>query len=399
MKANRSTIDVNVTPDKRQMFMEKEKLFLATLKTSLVKLFETQVNLYDANTLIHCSAKLGIPLDGGGPIILGGGSGGGKTTESPKLMSQSALDRFQFSSKSNVSSSPGGNVSSGDQRSNLSSSKPTSKPSVLSQRNGLDDGESPLERLRRTMRENKNAQKREEEEGEDDTMNCDEKDETYEPPRKLMRFDLTANGDEDNDDADHVDDDDDECFEEVKKESFAFFSPEPSKNLNLSILRSRSVNENDNRRKIASSKDDEYVLDEPVDGFRGGFGGTGSGGDPRKIVTNIPFNLDNVRRKLSKRGSRDSASSSSSAPSRHLSFRAKIDPSKNSEAEEELRREISKDKFASMTILGQFNLGFIVTKLGDDLFIIDQHATDEKYNFETLQVNCCGKRDLKSVIT
>ena len=52
-----------------------------------------------------------------------------------------------------------------------------------------------------------------------------------------------------------------------------------------------------------------------------------------------------------------------------------------------------------MTILGQFNLGFIVTKLGDDLFIIDQHATDEKYNFETLQVNCCGKRDLKSVIT
>jgi len=39
--------------------------------------------------------------------------------------------------------------------------------------------------------------------------------------------------------------------------------------------------------------------------------------------------------------------------------------------------------------VGQFNLGFIVTKLskGDqaDLFIIDQHASDEKFNFETLQ--------------
>ena len=33
----------------------------------------------------------------------------------------------------------------------------------------------------------------------------------------------------------------------------------------------------------------------------------------------------------------------------------------------------------------QFNLGFIIAKLGADLFIIDQHATDEKYNFEMLQ--------------
>jgi len=40
-----------------------------------------------------------------------------------------------------------------------------------------------------------------------------------------------------------------------------------------------------------------------------------------------------------------------------------------------------------MEILGQFNLGFIVTRLGPDLFIIDQHATDEKYNFEMLQLS------------
>lgn len=38
-----------------------------------------------------------------------------------------------------------------------------------------------------------------------------------------------------------------------------------------------------------------------------------------------------------------------------------------------------------MSIIGQFNLGFIVTKLEADLFIVDQHASDEKYNFETLQ--------------
>uniref|UniRef100_H3ALW2 Mismatch repair endonuclease PMS2 n=1 Tax=Latimeria chalumnae TaxID=7897 RepID=H3ALW2_LATCH len=66
-------------------------------------------------------------------------------------------------------------------------------------------------------------------------------------------------------------------------------------------------------------------------------------------------------------------------------FRAKISPGENQTAEEELRKEISKDMFAQMEILGQFNLGFIITKSNSDLFIIDQHATDEKYNFEMLQ--------------
>lgn len=45
-----------------------------------------------------------------------------------------------------------------------------------------------------------------------------------------------------------------------------------------------------------------------------------------------------------------------------------------------------------MEILGQFNLGFIIARLGRDLFIIDQHASDEKANFERLQaalkLNC-----------
>lgn len=64
------------------------------------------------------------------------------------------------------------------------------------------------------------------------------------------------------------------------------------------------------------------------------------------------------------------------------------------EAEEKLSLTISKTDFAKMKIIGQFNLGFILaTRLsdpdsestGDELFIIDQHASDEKYNFERLQ--------------
>ncbi|XP_041771568.1 mismatch repair endonuclease PMS2 [Anopheles merus] len=68
-----------------------------------------------------------------------------------------------------------------------------------------------------------------------------------------------------------------------------------------------------------------------------------------------------------------------------LRFKSKINPTSNKAAESELQTEITKDDFAKMEIVGQFNLGFIIVRLGDDLFIVDQHATDEKYNFEDLQ--------------
>ncbi|KAK5850602.1 hypothetical protein PBY51_001468 [Eleginops maclovinus] len=70
---------------------------------------------------------------------------------------------------------------------------------------------------------------------------------------------------------------------------------------------------------------------------------------------------------------------------RYRRFRAKINPGENNSAEEELKKEISKDMFKEMEIIGQFNLGFIIAKLNSDIFMIDQHATDEKYNFEMLQ--------------
>ena len=56
-------------------------------------------------------------------------------------------------------------------------------------------------------------------------------------------------------------------------------------------------------------------------------------------------------------------------------------------AEKELSRHLSQDNFqpGQFEILGQFNLGFIVVRLlKDDLFIVDQHAADEKFRFETL---------------
>lgn len=66
-------------------------------------------------------------------------------------------------------------------------------------------------------------------------------------------------------------------------------------------------------------------------------------------------------------------------------------------AEQYLSLTVVKDDFARMRIVGQFNLGFILAtrpanptdnakpKSKDEVFIVDQHASDEKYNFERLQ--------------
>jgi DNA mismatch repair protein PMS2 len=57
-------------------------------------------------------------------------------------------------------------------------------------------------------------------------------------------------------------------------------------------------------------------------------------------------------------------------------------------AEEALSRRVGKDDFGLMSVLGQFNLGFMLTQLRGDLYIMDQHASDEKHTFETLRRTC-----------
>lgn len=56
-------------------------------------------------------------------------------------------------------------------------------------------------------------------------------------------------------------------------------------------------------------------------------------------------------------------------------------------ADQALSRLIRKQDFLQMSVLGQFNRGFIICRHLDDLYIVDQHASDEKYNFEQLQRN------------
>jgi len=77
--------------------------------------------------------------------------------------------------------------------------------------------------------------------------------------------------------------------------------------------------------------------------------------------------------------------------------RAGLENKNEEEVAAALSRVIDKEDFKTMLPIGQFNKGFIIarrqrssggpsqTGVMDDLFIVDQHASDEKYNFETLQ--------------
>lgn len=64
---------------------------------------------------------------------------------------------------------------------------------------------------------------------------------------------------------------------------------------------------------------------------------------------------------------------------------------RDADPEERLSLTVTKSDFNDMRIIGQFNLGFILavrpptsTSPSAELFIIDQHASDEKFNFERL---------------
>jgi len=108
-----------------------------------------------------------------------------------------------------------------------------------------------------------------------------------------------------------------------------------------------------------------------------------------EIVENksIYFDLNAVRNLMEgiEEGADAKALSSLPKPYEELSQLGANDKSAQIMAEGTMRRVIQKSDFLKMGIVGQFNLGFIITKLNEDLFIIDQHATDEKFQFEKLQ--------------
>ncbi|KAI3864568.1 hypothetical protein MKX03_017025 [Papaver bracteatum] len=132
------------------------------------------------------------------------------------------------------------------------------------------------------------------------------------------------------------------------------------------------------------SKSSEMPLDAPVQSHRS------------EICSILQFNIRDLRTSREKRHARlqSSGSMHGKTNSKRCYAAATLELSEldNNEhkarslvaATNELERLFNKKDFNRMKVIGQFNLGFIIGKLEQDLFIVDQHAADEKFNFERM---------------
>ncbi|CAH2091320.1 unnamed protein product [Euphydryas editha] len=321
INVDRVSVDVNVTPDKRKLFLTKEKIILDSLKASLLKLFEHVPRTLKVDSTTFASQKI-----------------------EPELKQPRIFNSFikQFSNQSEVSSdikevnSPGKSELKRKSISTLDDFLSIKKSCTLCE-------ESPIEteEINETESETFN----------NDDLSEQRNDALYQSVTEINennnRNELNITNNEDRPNKSDI---------SIKSTSGIVY--EVSHN---SYCKTTEI-------KTPKSKIHKVVTDKED-----------LGKHVRKTV-NLKISLEQIK----KNSYLCNKNCVKSNPDR-IKFKSLINPVFNKKCEEELSREISKESFKRMSIVGQFNLGFIITKLEDDLFIIDQHASDEIYNFETLQ--------------
>ena len=109
-----------------------------------------------------------------------------------------------------------------------------------------------------------------------------------------------------------------------------------------------------------------------------------------KLASYVSTSTTDIEKTLAKlRAGLSNGEGNLSDPRKDTIVKAELD---DDNAEARLSLTVTKTDFERMVIIGQFNLGFILAVRPalhdgdeDELFIIDQHAADEKYNYERLQ--------------
>ncbi|XP_017273786.1 mismatch repair endonuclease PMS2 [Kryptolebias marmoratus] len=379
-------VDVNVTPDKRQIFLQEEKLLLAILKTSLITMYEAGVNKISLNftpTAIASSASEGAVLSNENEAKPGENIQTARP--SPKSSMNLAALKAAFSNHTSTSS---GNRSSKERASSCGSTQKTlqcffrdsTKP-VCSQ-----SMKSPL----KPTREKCNSSPAVRSVLDGFRYGGSEKD--SEKDKTVSSCDFTVSAP----DVQHPD-------PEFNSPQLVINTSSVKEKLLLSAASSSSVPEDPELQTEAGSSTEDSSLSPEAkrakteeQGFTTErlFDSSSNCFDTSSSMVDAPVSLQrrtgHLRFSLKElaanmRRLQEQQKQRSSEELQYRRFRAKITPGENQSAENELKKEISKEMFKEMEIIGQFNLGFIIAKLNWDIFIIDQHATDEKYNFEMLQ--------------
>ncbi|KAM6898873.1 mismatch repair endonuclease PMS2 isoform 1-T1 [Lycodopsis pacificus] len=372
-------VDVNVTPDKRQVFLQEEKLLLAILKTSLINMYEAGVNKISLNyTLVPRtntkSASEICPVVPSNENMPEPGEDMEPVSRSSKLAGLKAAFSSHHSSNSGDKSSVAKAANSGPTQKTLQSFfKDAVKPPVTSPLKPVGDlakrsavGESVLDGFRygRTSCSGTDSEK-------DSALS--DRDATVATP-DIQCSGLEVCSPEPTDGVKK------EALEETPETSHAAPEHPEVQTEPCTSTEDRAASPDAKRartekprlpaeHKSDTSSRSSPTVDAPV--------------CLQKRTVPLQFSLQELAGKV--RRLQDLQKQRAGEDLLYRRFRAKINPGENQSAEDELKKEISKDMFKEMEIIGQFNLGFIITKLNSDIFMIDQHATDEKYNFEMLQ--------------
>ncbi|XP_065087794.1 mismatch repair endonuclease PMS2 [Ochlerotatus camptorhynchus] len=390
LKMDRSDVDINLAPDKRQILVNNEKILLLALKKSLLKTYEDipstfkmqNLDVSATTRLLNISVK---STDGGEDSL-----DESMETANPRRL-LAAFGHRSAAAKSNGESSLEKMVAGKRKRDENGYTLKmhdfvSVNPKALSNGNGrvvLSDEES-TEKLPKVAR---NSTLIENVLEENPTCPIDDEKEA-----KLMILNSSGIVGSSTPKASHspeenvhlircrteipVDDRPKLKFEEISCNEIAPNATAPIRDAQFMMEISTPKREIGIKSPTKDFKVEVIELDQPS--FRDSFQETTK--KSLDIDMSSLKNLIDQEHQMAQQEASDRSASLS-----RLKFKSKINPSSNRSAEDELETEISKDKFAQMEIIGQFNLGFIIARLEQDLFIVDQHATDEKYNFEDLQ--------------
>lgn len=381
-------VDVNVTPDKRQILLQEEKLLLAILKTSLVQMYNSDVNKLNVNQKFHQMTVL---------------------DASEKAPQAVGSESFIHDEQEAAPVHSERNISIARLRESFSLQQSLSCRSKCSEKQGL-----PLQRkLHAFLTSCKRS-----------SAQCGSHDEL--PPRTPDHLERDCKSSESETDSgkgstpysligSSTSEDNTPAKSSVSSDSAASspiallnFAEAQKRDDELKtvaticdVLMSECTERASSTGSCSQPLEFSHLCDNSfqgpkrskVEGLCLGVGLSLGLGPSEKLevdrpveiskkTVEFPFSMSCLAEKMKLIGMQQTQQEEAQ---RRRRFRAQINPGDNQAAEEELRKEISKDMFATMEVLGQFNLGFIIAKHGSDLFIVDQHATDEKYNFEMLQ--------------
>ncbi|XP_071444505.1 mismatch repair endonuclease PMS2 [Hetaerina americana] len=433
-------VDVNVTPDKRQIFIENEKLLLATIKTSLLEMYKSTPSTFKLQNLPN-SFSMNAALNSATEVTATSST----PPHSKALTITKALSRFAQSNSSvmDKNSAPGTSKRHGANFGSPKIKQPRLDSFVVSKSAGsqvpkvndaqyadvIQEPESVCTDLSGNPPKNKEFDKFQSKETHplaidieavdvntvtDSLKHCDSGDKfnseisvtDIKAPERNSEMKDSTSGDI------SIESDHSECAPSKGKESKMTIETqirEPvagnAKEALCDVRRfsfkaeDRSIDIYERHASAKKMKVREYEVDLPIENSRKQCSEMESDSSIEVVILDedaVAENRDlrSVRMNVSlidisknfEREEERKLKCIKQESKKKLRFSAAINPKDNSMAETELQREITKDMFSKMKVIGQFNLGFLITKLGSDLFIIDQHASDEKYNFETLQI-------------